>query len=80
MPFLKEILHFLFQQSFITQNFSNIFSLTKQRYESKFTIVGNLFPMYELKFTIVGIYFQDKLPKVATKALKHKEYENGLAS
>ena len=32
-----------------------------QRYESKFTIIGNLFPMCETKFTIVGLLFIPKL-------------------
>ena len=45
---------------FITQSFWNIFSLTKQRYESKFTIIGNLFPIYESKYTIMGNLFPPK--------------------
>ena len=49
------------QISFIPQTFYNIFSLTKQRYEFKFTIIGILFPICEFKFTIVGIFFHLKL-------------------
>jgi len=43
----------MFSIIFITQSFKNIFNLTKQRYESKFTIMGKLFPIYEFKFTIM---------------------------
>ena len=44
----------------ITHFLNNIFNLTKQRYEFKFTIMGNLFPIYESKFTIVGNLFPPK--------------------
>ena len=44
----------------ITLFLKNIFNLTKQRYEFKFTIMGNLFPICESKFTIMGNLFPPK--------------------
>ena len=58
----------MFSIFFITQFFKSIFNLTKQRYESKFTIMGNLFPIYEFKFTIM----ESLLPRQTLKKLPRR--------
>jgi len=64
----------MFSIFFIPHFFKSIFNLTKQRYESKFTIMGKLFPIYEFKFTIM----ESLLPRQVLKKLprRHEDTKN----